>query len=188
MESHYTVFAGVYKDFSIKNGDGAHRRKPAPVAFAYEGVVETVLDPRGVVGGSIVPGQRFTGEIRYDASAPYDRHFLNGHPPYGISFHLNTLEYSIDGLTAEILNNYYYFVDHSLKDFFVIEAHLKPHIHHLGSRGLDNSRSERQRHPSDGVQSSRWSTNVFTAIALDPAGHRLYTVLGRVDTIRRLRD
>ena len=179
------VFATLHQGVAIRKK--AYPPKPVPVAFSFEGVVDSVSDPQNVLGGSLVPGARFSGDFSYDASAPFNSHFPNGHPPYGASRHLNGSDYVFEGLTAGVENNYFAY-DQSVTDTFGLETHIEHQIKIVWTLKDPTARAL----PSNDLlprqfRLEKWPFNEFVVKGLDQEGHTLYTVTGRVDRIRRQR-
>jgi hypothetical protein len=179
------IYAMICKTFRL-----APRAVPIPaepVSFLMSGRVSGVWDPGGRLQGLVGSGDRFTGQFRYDAAAPYKTPDPNGGRPYGISININGLKYASTGLDASIVNDRYDWDRESLTDSFRLTASTVPAatITWTLSDPTGQALQGSGRLPK-GFDLSEWEGNRFTVVGYyDEFGPAVYSFSGSVELVTR---
>lgn len=177
------ISAMLYKDFPLETQQTPI--KPAPVSFVYGGVITMVWDPNGELGGRVMEGDRFSGQLSYDAAAPYQMPDPNYDDRYGITLKINGTKHRAKGLGAWVANNYYDGWDHTLTDNFELEAYTDQNS--TISWILADSSAEALRNNNmlpTRFSLSGWDDNSFVVIGDDWDGPSYY-IVGTVDHVTR---
>ena len=177
--------AMIAKDFSLPS-----RPVPAPaVAAAVEiaGSIDFIWDPNGVLAGRIKPGQRFSGFFAYDVTAPYKLPDPNGQRPYGISLHVGSFRYAVEGLFADVSNNFFDAARQTVTDSFELQSFARngASINWSLSDSTANALGGNDRLPQ-AFDLRAWDSNSLVIAALDTSNRPLYYLFGHVDhAVRR---
>jgi hypothetical protein len=177
------ISAMLYKDFPLELQQAPI--SPAPVSFVYGGVITLVWDPNGELRGRVREGDRFSGQLSYDAAAPYQIPDPNRDDRYGMTLRINGIKHRAKGIGAWVTNNYYNGWNNTLSDYFELEAHTDQNatiswtLTDTSATALTNNNMLPTRFSLSG-----WDDNSFVVIGNDWDDPSYY-IFGMVDHATR---